>query len=133
MLSTLWLLTPTRAPQQIHLYVAMGQRILVSESMGLHLLCDEAAIFFKPIPRFLLNSDFWQTRLRCPESCACSSSIHPVEAGTDSLCMSDLRKIALGFLYTCACLVSSENDFAVAKDHRLLPQMPDGSTIKWKT
>jgi hypothetical protein len=111
----------------------MGLRIVVAERMGLHLLWDHGVVFLKPIPRFLLDPAFWQTTLQCPESCACNATLHLVEAGAHSPCLSNIRQVALGFLYTYACLVSSENDFAVANEHRLLPRMPDGSSIKWKS
>jgi hypothetical protein len=44
-----------------------------------------------------------------------------------------LREIALGFLYTYACLVSYESDFAIAKDKSLLPRMADDSMPPWES
>ena len=43
-----------------------------------------------------------------------------------------LRKIALGFMYTYACLISYESDFAIAKKQRLLPRMADDSMPHWE-
>ena len=120
-----------RPPHQLHFYVAMELKIIGTESMGLHLVQDNAAIFLKPLPRFLLDADFWQTTMQCPESCACNAAVHPGGGSADGSCLRDARKIALGFLYSYACLVSSETDFAIANEHYLLPRLPDGSSIKW--
>jgi hypothetical protein len=43
-----------------------------------------------------------------------------------------LRKCALGFLYTYACLITYESDFAMANEKRLLPRMTDDSTPHWE-
>jgi hypothetical protein len=45
--------------------------------------------------------------------------------------MSPARKVALGFLYTYACLVCSEIDFFVANEKRLLPRRAADRTIEW--
>lgn len=47
--------------------------------------------------------------------------------------MQDCRKIARGFLYTYSCLVSSETDFFLANEHRLLPRGSNDKEIPWKT
>lgn len=39
--------------------------------------------------------------------------------------------VALGFLYTYACLVASESDFFVANQKRLLPRYVDDAPIAW--
>jgi hypothetical protein len=43
-----------------------------------------------------------------------------------------LRKCALGFLYSYACLISYEIDFAVAKEMHLLPSSPDDKVPRWE-
>ena len=44
-------------------------------------------------------------------------------------CRGIARKVALGFLYTYACLISSESDFHIANKTRLLPRNEDGTPI----
>ncbi|KAK0722209.1 hypothetical protein B0T26DRAFT_701817 [Lasiosphaeria miniovina] len=93
--------------------------------MDLHLLWDNGGrLFLKPVPRFLLDPTFWRSNLRCPDACTCPDP--PADA-----CQGNPRKVALGFLYTYACLISSESDFFVANDSRLLPRRADDVTIKW--
>jgi hypothetical protein len=123
-----------RPPQQLHIYASMGIDIVAVDRMLLHLVHDKTVIFFKPIPKFLLNLDFWSTKLQCPRSCACDSTAQPfVPTGTDiGPCLREQREIALGFLYTYAWLISSELDFAIADDKRLLPRNSDGSSIGWE-
>lgn len=41
------------------------------------------------------------------------------------------RKVAFGFLYTYACLISSESDFFMANENRLLPRRANDATIEW--
>jgi hypothetical protein len=123
-----------RPPQQLHIHASMGIDIVAVDRMLLHLVHDKTVIFFKPIPKFLLNLDFWSTKLQCPRSCACDSTAQRfVPTGTDiDPCLHKQRKIALGFLYTYACLISSELDLAIADDKRLLPRNSDGSSIGWE-
>lgn len=125
MLQHLWLAGAKQAPKQLHAQVAVGREIVVVDQMDLHLVLDyDRRIFLKPIPRFLLDSDFWQNNLECPYGCMC---LDPPAAS----CRANLRKVALGFLYTYACLISSETDFFLAKEKRLLPRKAMDSTIEW--
>lgn len=117
----------------MHIYVSLGLEFLVVDRMALHLIWTDHGILLKPIPRFLLDPGFWSTELQCPPSCACDTTAQlVVQAATGPSCLMKVREIALGFLYTYACLVSSENDFAIANDKRLLPRMPDDSAIRWE-
>ncbi|RDW74188.1 hypothetical protein BP5796_07630 [Coleophoma crateriformis] len=47
-------------------------------------------------------------------------------------CVDTLRKVAFGFLYSYVCLISSESDFFIANEKRLLPRDAEDSTIKWE-
>jgi hypothetical protein len=49
----------------------------------------------------------------------------------NTTCKERLRKVARGFLYTYACLISTESDFSIAIEKRLLPRETDDSPIKW--
>ncbi|KAK7428297.1 hypothetical protein QQZ08_005194 [Neonectria magnoliae] len=98
----------------------MGREIVVADRMDLHLLWDnDMRIFLKPIPWFLLDPGLWKHELNTESGAAVESC-------------GDLRKVALGFLYTYACLVSSETDFFVANEKRLLPRHTDDKIIEWK-
>ena len=63
-------------------------------------------MFLKPIPRYLLDSQFWQENLLEDE---------------------DLYENALGFLLSYAALVQCESDLYIAKDTHLIP---DG--LQWE-
>lgn len=125
MLQHLWFAGAKHVPRRLHFQVAVGREIVVVDRMDLHLVWDkDGKIFLKPIPRFLLDPDFWQENLICPYGCMCLGSSAP-------WCRDELRKVALGFLYTYACLVSSETDFFLANEKRLLPRKAMGATIEW--
>ena len=121
----LWFAGSRRPATQLHLLVAMGRRIVVADRMDLHLLwAGDGRLFLKPVPSFLLDPGFGRSHLKCPDGCACRDPLPPS-------CRADPRRVALGFLYTYACLVSSETDFFVANETRLLPRKADDSTIEW--
>lgn len=125
MMQHLWFAGAQRTPRQLHFQVAVGRQIVVVDRMDLHLIWDnDGRIFVKPIPKFLLDLEFWQNELTCPYGCVC---LDP--AGT--FCRSDLRKVALGFLYTYACLISSETDFHLANEKRLLPRKAKDTVVEW--
>ncbi|OAL45117.1 hypothetical protein IQ07DRAFT_234648 [Pyrenochaeta sp. DS3sAY3a] len=124
MLRPLWFAGAKRPAMPLHHHLAMGREIVVVDRMDLHLLwTNEGKLFVKPIPRFLLDSAFCQTNLQCPSACSCD---HPA-----ATCRTALRKVALGFFYTYACLVSSESDFHVANEKRLLPCNEDDKPMTW--
>lgn len=146
MLEHLWFAGSKHPATQLHFQVAMGREIVVADRMDLHLLWDNnGKIFLKPIPRFLLDPNFWENYLKCPDDCACgnrgsaisnrSTDYQPQSNkgwATMVACPGNPRKVAWGFLYTYACLVSSESDFFIANEKRLLPRKPDDSTIEWE-
>jgi len=83
-------------PPQLHLQVATGREIVVADRMDLHLRWDNhGRLFLKPVPGFLLDPDFWRTRLTCPVICECQDPPQPS-------CRADPRGVALGFPYTYA-------------------------------
>lgn len=126
MLQHLWFAGAKRAPKQLHSQVAVGREIVVVDRMDLHLVWDkDGKIFLKSLPRFLLDPDFWQKNLMCPYGCMCPGYSAPS-------CRDELRKVALGFLYTYACLISSETDFFLANEKRLLPRKKMDATIEWE-
>ncbi|EPE07011.1 subtilisin-like serine protease [Ophiostoma piceae UAMH 11346] len=139
----LWFAGSKHPATQLHFQVAMGREIIVADRIDLHLLWENnSRLFIKPIPRFLLYPSFWRDNLACAAGCACEVSQAaaygsyagkpPENQGPLAVpCRESLRRVALGFLYTYACLVSSESDFHVANDKRLLPRQADDSAITW--
>jgi hypothetical protein len=130
MLKHLWFAGAERPATPLHFHVAMGREIAIADRMDLHLLwANNGRIFVKPVPHFLLDPAFCRSNLQCPNGGGCYNP----PAGT---CRGIARKLALGFLYTYACLISSESDFHIAKKTRLLPRNEDGAPIQgadWKS
>ncbi|KAK4096673.1 hypothetical protein N658DRAFT_335656 [Parathielavia hyrcaniae] len=125
MMRHLWFAGAKRPAMPLHSHVAMGREITVTERMDLHLLWDnKGKLFIKPVPRFLLDPAFCRSNLQCTDACACHSP--PAET-----CRGIPRRVALGFLYTYACLVSSESDFYVANEKRLLPCTENDKPLEW--
>ncbi|KAL7932115.1 hypothetical protein V8C35DRAFT_323342 [Trichoderma chlorosporum] len=115
MLKHLWLAGAKRPPTQLHYHVALGREITVTDRIDLHLMWNpNGRIFVKPLPRFLLSFRFWTSYLLSPE-------------------LNNERGVALGLLYTYACLISSETDFQIAIEKRLLPNCPDEKPMRWET
>jgi hypothetical protein len=144
MLQHLWFAGSKHPAMPLHFQVAMGREIVIADRMDLHLLWDsDAKIFLKPIPRFLLDPEFWRSNLKCPDACACEAAEvdmnhgkpggSPASQGHTPVvsCRQKSRSVALGFLFTYACLISSESDFFLANEKRLLPRNEDDSTIEW--
>ncbi|KAL7811135.1 hypothetical protein V8C26DRAFT_227565 [Trichoderma gracile] len=143
----LWLAGAKRPPTQLHLQAAIGRNIVLADRIDLHLLWSgDGKLFVKPLSRFLLSPDFWQTHLTCPDFCSCSDRVASVLSmesqpaiesryplpPPNTTCKKSLRKVARGFLYTYACLISTESDFNIAVEKRLLPrETTDDSPIKW--
>lgn len=126
MLKHLWFAGAERPAIPLHFHVAIGREITIVDRMDLHLLwSNRGRLFVKPIPRFLLDPDFCRTNLECPDGCACDNP-------PGDMCRAIARKVALGFLYTYACLISSESDFHIASETRLLPPKEDGSLMEWE-
>jgi hypothetical protein len=144
-LKHLWFAGSRRYATQLHLQVVMGRTIVVADPMHLHLLWDnDGRIFVKPVPRFLLDRGFWRRHLKCPDGCECmkggGEGSLPMPANHHAQqvpsvvvpCSAALRKVALGFLYTYVCLISSESDFLLAVKKRLLPEGGTAGWAAWK-
>ncbi|OHE95304.1 hypothetical protein CORC01_09449 [Colletotrichum orchidophilum] len=110
----LWICGRPMPPRPLHYQILTSREIHVTENPELHLVWAKNRIFIKPMPRWLLNPEFWATNL--------------AEASDKQ---SDPRKqqlvsCALGFLYTYTALIAYESDFRIAVDKGLVP---DG--MKW--
>jgi len=98
MLKHLWFAGAERPATPLHLHVAMGRQIAIADRMDLHLLrSNKGRVFVKPVPRFLLDPAFCSNNLLCPDGCVCYDP-------PEDTCRGIARKVALGFLYTYACL-----------------------------
>ena len=96
----LWIAGRPLPPRPLHYQRVLRREIVVVEQMDLHLVWTAGEIYVKPVPRFLLEPDFWRDHLAGPP---------------------ELRRAALGFLFSYAALVRHESDFALAREKRLLP------------
>jgi hypothetical protein len=114
-----------RPAKPLHFQAVLSREIVVVDRMDLHLLwTNEGRLFVKPVPRFLLDPAFCRVNLQCSQACTCDTK-------AEGTCRSNARKVALGFLYTYACLISSESDFHVANEKRLLPRKENDNPIEW--
>ncbi|KAL7916794.1 hypothetical protein GGI35DRAFT_485957 [Trichoderma velutinum] len=114
----------------LHQYVHDGQQIMVTEVMRDHLRRYKYRIHLKPLPRYLLLPQFWKQYLSCEAGCLCMTDHTPTTE--DYRCQRrKLREVALGFLYSYACLISYEIDFHLAKDARLVPTDERFTWTRW--
>lgn len=75
----------------------------------MHLVWGNGKLFLKPVPRYLLEPEFW----------------------SDLAALPNVRSSALGLLYTYACLIIDPLDLEIAVDHGLLPS--EGQKVpEWK-
>lgn len=104
----LWFAGRPMPPRPLNYQVANSREIILSEDMGLHLVwAIPRRIFLKPIPRYLLDHQFWKDNLIRKES---------------------LYQCALGFLLSYTALIQYESDFYIAKDKHLIPR-----NLTWET
>lgn len=86
------------APSPLHWH---SDRIVIAEQMDYHLVWAPGEVFIKPLPRFLLDPDFW----------------------SEHLCYSrELFGSAIGFLLSYTSLIRYESDYRIAKEKYLLPE-----------
>ncbi|KAK1486981.1 hypothetical protein CABS01_13114 [Colletotrichum abscissum] len=104
--------TPTRP---LHYQRILGREIVVAEQMDLHLVWTTGLIHIKPIPRFLLEPNFWTHYLSCQGHRCSRTTLTPCDRQR-------LWRCALGFLFSYAALICHESDFFLAKDNRLIPK-----------
>ncbi|KAH6625520.1 hypothetical protein C7974DRAFT_396216 [Boeremia exigua] len=112
----LWILTTPSSDNinALHRQWVKGREIIVTEEPRLHLVWIHHRIFIKPIPRYLLSYEFWESYL---------------DEGSNKLDKnrSDIRKAAAGFLRTYRYLIRRETDFNIAQQEhlRLIPKDVD--------
>lgn len=119
----LWLISRPQGSNidTLHRQIVKGRDIVVSEDPGLHLVWLPTRIYVKPVPRCLLNFNFW-TRYLQPRAVA-EPSLQDTTVAFD-------RRVALGFMRSYVYLIQHETDFNLAKDKGLLP---DVEWLAWST
>jgi hypothetical protein len=110
----LWLCGRPMPPRALHYQKVLSREITITENVELHLVWSKSRIFIKPIPRWLIDPDFWSTYLI------------PQETELDAR-QKLLAESALGFLFTYTALISYESDFVIAQEKGLIPK-----TILWE-
>ncbi|POR37889.1 Uncharacterized protein TPAR_01907 [Tolypocladium paradoxum] len=120
-------------PRPLHFQLLLGRKICITEQLDMHMVWRTRQIFLKPIPRLLLVPHFWIEYLSCETGCDCSKEAEPGARGTSTECeRRKLWKCALGFLFSYAALISTESDFHIAKERRLLPAEDAVTWRKWR-
>lgn len=123
----LWAAGLPLPPRAVHHQLLLGREIFITEQMDLHLVWTTGRVFLKPLPRFLLDPEFWIEHLSCESECGCSLDAKEVFAGTQQQCKRRLlRRRALGFLFSYTALIAHESDFLIARDKHLIPE-----ELKW--
>ncbi|KAF3926110.1 hypothetical protein ABW21_db0202159 [Orbilia brochopaga] len=112
----LWLVGRPMPPRPLHYQLVLSRNIVITETMDLHLVWSGSRIFLKPIPAYLLDSNFWATHLLCT-----GAMDHNQREQRE-----DLAKSARGFLFTYTALIAYESDFRIAQQACLLPE-----TMTW--
>lgn len=121
-----WLWTAGRPmpPRALHHQLFLSRSVVITERMDMHLVWSKTRIFLKPIPRFLLDRDFWVQHLLCPR-------VHKQDGTNTCANRHELAACSLGFLFSYTALVSHESDFHMAQREHLIPR--DVSWPAWKT
>ncbi|KAF8533326.1 hypothetical protein BDD12DRAFT_646409, partial [Trichophaea hybrida] len=91
----------------LHFHPFNGRNIIVIELSKLHLLWYEDKIFLKPLPEYLLSTEFFNTYIANDKN---------------------LRGLVLGFLKSYARLIRYPVDLQLAKDKFLVPK-----DLEWNT
>lgn len=102
-------------PRPLHHQTLLRREIVISERMDMHLVWGRGCLFLKPIPRFILMPEFWDTGF--PDDPVGEGHRGDRRPGTHR----SLRECAFGFLVSYAALVAHESDFLIAQEKHLIP------------
>jgi hypothetical protein len=105
----LWLAGLPVPARALHRQKVLGREIVISDQAELHLTWRESTLYLKPLPKPLLDYNFWESKL-------CSD-----DTGDD------LYKNAAGLILSYIWLISSKQDLAIAHEKNLVPK-----GLKWK-
>lgn len=122
----LWLAGQPMPPKPLNYQIATSREIVVDERIDMHMVWEHSQrIHLKPLPRYLLDSQFWGSHLVCKGPCCVSKPGDSVIQ--EQACARELYKCALGLLSSYMALVQFESDFLIAQNYHLLP-----NTITWE-
>ena len=115
----LWLAGRPMPPRPLNYQISVSRQIIVDEKVDMHLVWGPARrIHLKPLPAYLLDSRFWCKHLNESRSTADGQQM---PSRNNPWPHSELGKSALGFLSSYIALIEHRSDFAIAKQHCLLP------------
>ncbi|KAJ6137335.1 hypothetical protein N7471_003821 [Penicillium samsonianum] len=121
----LWLAGQPMPPKPLNYQIATSREIAVDERIDMHMVWEHSRrIHLKPLPRYLLDSQFWESHLVCKGPCCDSPGDEVIQ---EQACSRELYKCALGLLSSYMALVQFESDFLIAHNYHLLP-----NTITWE-
>ncbi|RAH73010.1 uncharacterized protein BO66DRAFT_465508 [Aspergillus aculeatinus CBS 121060] len=103
--SHLWYAGRARCCQALHRQRMIDRQIVITEQADLHMVWYESRIFLKPVPRYLLDHQFWDRHIR-----------HEA-----------LHSAASGFLLSYTWLISHPSDLQIAHELKLIP-----TTVSWQ-
>ncbi|KAI0100972.1 hypothetical protein GGR51DRAFT_563622 [Nemania sp. FL0031] len=129
-------------PMSLNTHVQLGRRVVPTNALNMHLVSESGKIFLKPVPRYLLEPEFWAAYLPPSAQAAAgraggSRAANKAQETAPGKSVSDravsstgvssppqpgIRESALGLLYTYACLISHPADLKLALDHGLIPK-----------
>ena len=125
-----WIVGRPTPPRPLHHQKLLGREIFITEQMDMHLVWTAGCMYLKPLPRFLLEPQFWTRFLSCAPNCACVggkgtvqiSPVPEIKPGEPEYCKQrKLRRVAFGFLFSYVALIRHESDLSIAKGSFLLP------------
>jgi hypothetical protein len=121
----LWLAGQPMPPKPLNYQIATSREITVDERIDMHMVWEQSRrIHLKPLPRYLLDSQFWESHLVCKGPCCDPKPGDRVIQ--EPACSRELYKCALGLLSSYMALVQFESDFLIAQNYHLLP-----NTVTW--
>lgn len=107
----LWLCGRTVPPRPLHQQLLLERRIIITESLDLHLIWGKDRMFLKPLPRWLIQQTTWEQHLHD------RTQSSPTNQGS----IRTMRSSALGFLLSYVALIRYESDFYIVKQNHLIP------------
>ncbi|KAJ5160765.1 uncharacterized protein N7482_007769 [Penicillium canariense] len=120
----LWLAGRPMPPKPLNYQLATSRQIVVDQRIDMHLVWEHSQrLHIKPLPRYLLDADFWASHLMtCEGSCCADAQRDRAVSDSTTKCTKDVYKCALGFLCSYIALIQFECDLAIALDCNLLPK-----------
>lgn len=127
----LWLAGRPMPPKPLNYQLATSRQLVADQRIDMHLVWEHPqCLHVKPLPRYLLDAEFWVANLMtCEGPCCAQAQSNHFAPDSATKCTKDIYKCALGFIYSYIALVRFECDLAIAHDYHLLPK--DITWEKW--